>query len=104
MPGAETTPDAPSELVLTLGGPGEVLADWDDVAHAHRYRVFKQELGVDADFVHVGSPLDSDFTIAGLTPGSTLRVKVSAVSGSLEGPASDMAEIVAGESLLPTAA
>ncbi len=96
MPGGETTPDAPSDLVLTLGGPGEVLVDWDDVANADHYRVFKQEVGVDADFVHVGSPDDSDFTIDGLTGGNVLRVKVSAVSGSLEGPTSDVAEITVG--------
>ncbi len=96
IPGSETTPDAPSALVLTLGGPGEVLVDWDDVANADHYRVFKQEVGVDADFVHVGSPDDSDFTIDGLTGGNVLRVKVSAVSGSLEGPTSDVAEITVG--------
>ncbi len=96
MPGGETTPDAPSELVLTLGGPGEVLVDWDDVTNADHYRVFKQEVGVDADFVQVGSPDDSDFTIDGLTGGNVLRMKVSAVSGSLEGPTSDVAEITVG--------
>ncbi len=96
MPGGETTPEAPSALVLTPGGPGEVLADWDDVPSADHYRVFKQEVGVDADFVHAGSPSDSDFTIEGVTGGNVLRVKVSAVSGSLEGPTSDVAEITVG--------
>ncbi len=96
VPEGETTPEAPSELVLTQGGPGEVLADWDDVPNADHYRVFKQEVGVDADFVHLASPTDSDLTIEGLTAGNTLRVKVSAVSGSLEGPTSDVAEITVG--------
>ncbi len=52
-------------------------------------------LGIDADFVVAGSPADSDFLIAG--DGVTLRVKVSAVSGSLEGPASAVAELTVAE-------
>lgn len=93
IPDAAVTPEAPSSVVLTLGGPGEVLADWDDVPNADHYRVFKQAVGVDADFVVAGSPSDSDFLIAGVGDGVTLRVKVSAVSGSLESPTSPVAEI-----------
>jgi hypothetical protein len=94
MPDAAVTPEAPSSLVLTLGGSGEVLADWDDVANASHYRVFKQVVGVDANFVVAGSPTDSDLLIAGVGAGATLRVKVTAVSGGLESPASPVAEIV----------
>ncbi len=97
MPDSDVTPDAPSDLELTFGGDGEVLVDWDDVAGADHYRVFKQEVGVDGDFVAAGSPSDSDFTIEGLTAGNTLRVRVSAVNGSLEGPASEVEEIVVGD-------
>ena len=93
MPDAAVTPEAPSSVVLSLGGPGEVLADWDDVANADHYRVFKQEVGIDADFVVAGSPSDSDFMISGVGGGNTLRIKVSAVSGSLEGQPSPGAEI-----------
>jgi len=95
-PDGQVTPEAPSNVVLTLGGPGEVLADWDDVANADHYRVFKQEVTVDADFVVAGSPSDSDLLMAGVASGHTLRVKVRAVSGALEGPFSDVAEIVLG--------
>ena len=94
MPDATVTPEAPSSVVLAQGGAGSVFADWDDVANADHYRVFKQEVGVDANFVVAGSPTDSDFLIAGVGDGSTLRVKVSAVSGSLEGPASAVVEII----------
>ncbi len=54
-------------------------------------------MGVDADFVVAGSPADSDFLIEGVGDGVTLRVKVSAVSGSLEGPASAVTEITVAE-------
>jgi len=88
-------------VVLTLGGPGEVLADWDDVANADHYRVFKQEVGVDANFVVAGSPTDSDFLIGGVGAGVTLRVKVSAVRGSLESPPSPVFEINLGSAAEP---
>ncbi|HEY5791701.1 MAG TPA: hypothetical protein VIS74_00285 [Chthoniobacterales bacterium] len=40
-------------LVLTPGGPGVVIADWDDARRAQRYRVFKQVAGADANPVQV---------------------------------------------------
>jgi hypothetical protein len=101
MPDAAVTPEAPSSVVLTLGGAGEVLADWDDVANASHYRVFKQEVGVDADFVFAGSPSDSDFLIAGVGGGHLLRVKVTVVSGGLESPPSPVAEITLGSAAEP---
>jgi hypothetical protein len=68
--------------------------DWADVANADHYRVYVQVVGVDAGFVdQPGVRTESDATLGPYQPGQTVRVKVSAVNGGLEGPASSVAEI-----------
>jgi hypothetical protein len=83
-PGAPATPEVPGGLVLAGAGPGTVDADWSDAARAEHYRVWKQLVGVDAEFVPVGSPTDSDFSIAGLPSGATVKVQITAVNDAGE--------------------
>lgn len=79
-PGLSDQPDQPADLVLTAGAPGSVLADWSDAARAVSYRVYKQIVGVDANFVLAITVSDSDCTLSGLPSGATVKVKVIAVN------------------------
>lgn len=94
LPGATNLPDPADSLILTAGGPGVVLADWGDVSRATRYRVFKQIVGVDADFVADATVNDSDYTLNGLPSGKTVRVQIVSANDAGQGQPSAPAEIV----------
>lgn len=75
-------------LVLTAGGPGVVLVDWDDARRAERYRVLRQVVGMDAAPVLIDSTLrESEVALRNLPSGKQLVVTVSAVNDAGEGPA-----------------
>jgi hypothetical protein len=93
QPGATNLPDAADSLVLTAGGAGVVLADWSDASRATRYRVFKQVLTVDANFVAVTTVTDSDYTFTGLPSGKTVRVQIVSANDAGQGQPSTAAEI-----------
>lgn len=93
-PGVAETPEVPEGLVLAGGDAGEVAADWSDAPRADHYRVWKQVVGVDAGFVAVGSPTDSDFTLTGLPSGATVKVRVTAVNDAGESTPSATQQIV----------
>ncbi|MBC7818427.1 MAG: fibronectin type III domain-containing protein [Planctomycetaceae bacterium] len=96
IPPAESDqPDAPADLVLTAGGPGEVLADWSDAARAVSYRVYQQVVGTDPDFVLAVSVFDSDATLSGLPSAATVKVRVIAINADGdESPPSETQQIV----------
>lgn len=94
-PGGEDTPDVPEAPTLTAGAAGQVIVDWPDAPRATSYRVFKQEVGIDADFVRAETVSDSDALLNGLTSGVTLRVRIVAVNDEGdESQASEASEIV----------
>ena len=93
-PGAPATPDRPEALVLTPGVSSSLLADWADAPRATSYRVFKQVVGVDADFVPAATVSDSDATLTGLPSGATVRVRVTAVNDTGESQPSAVKEAV----------
>lgn len=93
-PASETTPDAPDGLILVLGPDNSVLASWEDVSNADYYRVYVEQGGSAGGFVAEPTTFgDNDATLGPYSPGQLIRIKVAAVSGSLEGPASAVAEI-----------
>lgn len=94
MPGAPNTPDVPDAPTLSAGAGGSVLADWPDARRADYYRVFQQVVGVDADFVFVDNPADSDLTLTGLPHGATVKICVSAVNAAGESQRSEPTEII----------
>ena len=94
MPGSANTPDAPEGLVLAASGAGSINADWADTPRADRYHVSNQVVGVDANFMLAGSPIDSDFTLTGLPSGATVKVQVTAVNAAGESLPSAVKEIV----------
>jgi hypothetical protein len=71
-----------------------VLVDWADARRAERYRVFRQIVGADADFVHAVTVTESDATLSGLTSGSTVKVRVTAANAAGESRPSAEAQIV----------
>ena len=93
-PSDPETPGVPDGLVLTAGTPGSIIADWGKSRRADRYRVFKQEVGTDADFVHVTTETDSDVTLNGFASGATVKVRVTAANEAGESQPSAEAQIV----------
>jgi hypothetical protein len=88
-------PDRPANVVLTQGPPGTVYGDWPDSARAVSYRVYKQVVGVDPDFVLAVTVSDSDCTLTGLPSGATVKVKVVAVNADGdESPPSEIKQII----------
>ena len=91
VPPAESDqPGIPEGLVLTAGLAGSVLADWANAPRATHYRVYRQVLGSDPQFVLAASVQDSDATLTGLPSGATLNVYVIAINNDGdESPPSD---------------
>lgn len=93
-PAAPETPEMVEEVVLTIGGSGIVLASWTNPPRAGRYRVLKQIVGVDAEFVTVETVYDTQFTFTGLPAGKTLRVQIVSANEAGTGDPSETVEIV----------
>jgi hypothetical protein len=94
-PGADET-TAPPDNVSAVPGltPGSVFVDFDDVPNADHYRLFKLVVGVDPDFLPAATVTESEGTITGLPTGPTIRIRVTAVNGSLESQPSAAFEII----------
>ena len=93
-PSDPETPGVPDALVLVPGTPGSINADWADARRADRYRVFRQIVGTDPDFVHVETVNDSDATVNSFSSGMTVKVRVTAVNDAGESAPSAEAQIV----------
>ena len=92
-PGAPTTPDVPTDLVLTPGTPGIVHAKWKLANRATRYRVYKKEEG-DENFEPAVTTADLKITIEGLKSGGTAQIQVSAANNAGESKPCAPVEIV----------
>jgi hypothetical protein len=93
-PSDPQTPDVPEDLILAAGPAGTVIADWGNARRAERYRVFKQIVGTDADFVFNQTVTESDATLSSLPSGETLKVRVTAANDAGESAPSVEQEIV----------
>ncbi len=94
MPGADETPEMPTELKATLIGPTAVALKWVAAQRAVYYRVYKKVTGVDQDYVAVGSPADLDFTIEGLPAGATVEIQITAVNTGGESSRTEAVTVV----------
>ncbi len=96
-PAAPPTLGPPQNVQLQIGQQNSVTASWNAVSGATSYKVFKQEVGSDPDFVLVGSTTDTSLFVASPSSGTTVRVKVRAVSGTApnqtESPDSAVVEV-----------
>ncbi len=75
-PGADETPEIPTNLSAILIGPTAAATKWDGSARAEYYRVWMKVHGSTADYVVVGSPADLDFTLENLPAGSAVDIAV----------------------------
>jgi hypothetical protein len=87
-PGLKETPPAPTGVSVTLMAPDGALVKWGRTARAEYYRVWKRVVGVDAEFVAVGSPGDLDLALEGLPKNVQIEIAVSAVNNGGESPKS----------------
>jgi len=92
VPNDGRMPEVPGDLIVNGGAPGHLVADWSDAPRAERYRVYKQVVGVDNDFVLATTVVDSDADLNTFTPGAHVRVKVTAVNARGESQPSEAVE------------
>ncbi len=92
VPNDERMPEVPSALIVNGGAAGHLVADWADAPRAERYRVYKQVVGVDNDFVLATTVADSDADLNTFTSGAHVRVKVSALNARGESQPSEIVE------------
>jgi hypothetical protein len=88
IPADPHAPEGVSALTVTAAGAGKELVAWPYVARAEYYRLFLKRTGTDADFVNVADPRDLEFTLKGLTAGSTIELYVVPMNDGGAGEAS----------------
>ena len=93
-PGALETPDEVENVLATLIGPTAAALKWGPTPRAQYYHVFKKVVGVDTEFILVGSPADLDFTLEGLPANSTVEIYVTAVNNGGESAISETITLV----------
>ncbi|MDB6027695.1 MAG: hypothetical protein JWM68_3918 [Verrucomicrobiales bacterium] len=94
LPGAEETPEIPSNLSVILIGPNAAAMKWSAAVRAGYYRIWKRVVGVDAEPVGVGTPADLDFTLENLPANATIEISISAVNDGGESARSESVTIV----------
>ena len=93
IPGIQSTPAVPTNLLAVLVGPAAAALKWDAAERAERYRVWKKVIGVDADFVLVETRDDLDFVVEGLPSGKSVTFAISAVNAGGESEKSEVVTI-----------
>ncbi|MDB6028775.1 MAG: hypothetical protein JWM68_4998 [Verrucomicrobiales bacterium] len=93
-PDAQETPDGIGAVTAVLIGPNTAALKWAAPARAEYYHVFKRVVGVDAEFILVGSPADLDFTLENLPANAHVEIVVSAVNNGGEGQRSGVVTLV----------
>lgn len=91
--GAKAIPAVPQNVIATLIGATSVSLKWDASARAAYYRVWKKVVGVDEEYLPVGSPGDRDFTLEGLPANAQVELLVSAVNNGGESQKSTLAVV-----------
>jgi len=93
-PGADQTPDQVESVEVQVGPGNTLLVAWLATALAESYHIDIQVVGVDADFHRVATVSETNTILSAQPAGATVRVRVTALNGSLAGPPSDVVEIV----------
>lgn len=93
IPGIPKTPEVPTGLAAMLIGVNGASVKWNRSTRAKYYRVWKKVIGVDDDFIPVGTPADLDFTLEGLPGNATIEIAVSAANGGGESDRSVVAVV-----------
>ena len=94
-PGASSTPDVPESLVVTPAFAGALHLHWADARRATRYRIWKQVVGVDANFTTIATVTDPDATLEHLPTGKTVKIQITAANDAGEsGPSAEASAVV----------
>jgi hypothetical protein len=88
-PGAQETPDVPTNVMAVLIGPNAAATKWGTSSRADYYRVWMKIHGTTTDYVAVGSPADLDFTLENLPLASTIDIAISALNDGGESALSE---------------
>ncbi|MBI3880156.1 MAG: fibronectin type III domain-containing protein [Verrucomicrobia bacterium] len=94
MPSDPDTPEVAEAPTLVAGTPGKVQASWPRAPRAERYRVFKQIVGVDLDFVFAVTVHDREVVLEGLPSGQTVKIRLVAANDAGEAQPGPSAQIV----------
>ena len=93
IPGDPRVPEPVEEFVATTQVGGIINLDWEDAARAARYRVLKQVVGTDADFVVVETVEESEAQLTNVPAGATVKLQIVPVNGVGSGAPSDVIEL-----------
>ncbi len=94
IPADNSTPAAPQNLAVMDGLRGHLLASWDRTPGAERYRVRKQVVGLDLDFVLAKTTSETEADLNTFQPGQRVRLEVSALNSAGESLPTDPVEHV----------
>lgn len=94
IPGDPRVPEKVEDVTATAQ-PNLILVDWPDAERAARYRLLKQVVGTDADFVLADTVDESEAQLTGVPAGATVKLQVVPINGAGSGAASDVIELLA---------
>lgn len=95
IPGDQRVPEPVEEFVATTQ-PGSIInLDWEDATRAARYRVLKQVVGTDAEFVVAETVDESEAQLTDVPAGATVKLQIVPVNGVGSGVPSDVIELQA---------
>lgn len=95
IPGDPRVPEQVEELTAEAQPGGIIVLDWEDVARAASYKVYKQVVGVDAAPVLAVSVDESDAQLTALPTGATVKITVIATNAAGDAPMSEEIELLA---------
>ncbi|MBI3413808.1 MAG: fibronectin type III domain-containing protein [Verrucomicrobia bacterium] len=95
IPGDPRVPEQVTGITATAQPGGIIVVDWPDATRAARYKVLKQVVGTDPDFVLATTVDDSDAQLTGVPSGATVKLQVVPVNGVGEGAASEVIQLQA---------
>lgn len=95
IPGDPRPPEKVVAVTATAQPGGVIVVDWPDTPRAARYKVLKQVVGTDADFVVAETVEESDAQLRNVPSGATVKLKIVPVNGVGPGTPSDVIELQA---------
>ncbi len=95
IPGDPRVPEQVEELTAEAQPGGVIVLDWEDVARAASYKVYKQVVGVDAAPILAASVDESDAQLTELPAGATVKITVIATNAAGDAPMSEEIELLA---------
>ncbi len=94
IPANPRVPEPATQLLLTLAGDGRIIAEWVRGTRSDDNRVLIQVIGVDTEYREYSkSGNTTEEVIKGMASGTTVKVNIIALNGSLEASSGPEAQI-----------